>query len=186
MIFNALKTSEANSEILPSVFWHQFLRQRLSSISNYVSLNLLRLPKGRWITRYTRLLLAFLVSGMMHALTDVGQGYSWKSSGSIHFFLTQWLGIVVEDTVQGAYCSVSPSRTFKDSEGREPLNRGIQKCWIRVIGYVWLLLFLAWSTPVWIYPALRVNLGEDKDIALPFSTLSLLKGVISDREIRVA
>lgn len=38
-------------------------------------------------------------------------------------------------------------------------------------GYVWVLFFLVWSTPVWIHPSIAANKGEAKDKILPFSVM---------------
>ena len=144
----------------------------------------MRLQKGSWITRYSRLFVAFLVSGIVHALTDVGEGYRWATSGSIRFFLTHWFGILIEDTVQDAYCYfLPPSNATKTSAEQGGRQSGTSKRWARWVGRMWLAAFLVWSTPAWIYPVLRVNLGEKKDVALPFSFVKLLKGMGSGGEL---
>ena len=148
-----------------SVFWHQFQRQKLTGSANFLIYDLTRLRKGSLITRYAHLLVVFLISGLQHALVDVAEGYTWESSGSLQFFFAQAAGIMLEDAVQ-AICR----RQLRDSRGK-PISTG----WARYTGYIWVTLFLVWSTPMWIYPALRVNKGEEKDILLPYSFVALLK-----------
>ena len=148
-----------------SVFWHQFQRQKLTSCANFLVFDLLRLRKGSLVTRYAHLLTVFLISGLQHALTDVAEGYSWQSSGSILFFLTQAGGIILEDAVQAMY-----SKRYYNS-GRKQAQSGRAK----YVGYLWVIVFLVWSTPAWIYPALRENKGEEKDTLIPYSFVKLVK-----------
>ena len=44
----------------------------------------------------------------------------------------------------------------------------------KLIGYVWVLLFFAWVTPVWAYPTLRRNTGAVADDPIPFSLVAWL------------
>lgn len=55
---------------------------------------------------------------------------------------------------------------------RPKMARKIEQMFLlRVIGYLWVFVFLVWSTPVWIYPSLRMNKGEEKDAVVPFSLI---------------
>ena len=150
------------------MFWHQFQRQKLTGPANFLVFDLLRLQPGTLIARYTQLLTVFAISGLHHALIDVAEGYSWQSSGSIQFFMMQAVGIILEDTVQAI-----SSKQLHHDHGK--LAGSVPAKWARYLGYIWVAVFLVWSTPVWIYPALRVNNGEDKDILLPYSFIGLLK-----------
>lgn len=46
----------------------------------------------------------------------------------------------------------------------------------KLIGQVWLVFFLAWSTPVWAYPAMIRNQGTAKDRVLPYSVIKPIIG----------
>lgn len=113
-------------------------------------------------------MIVFAISGLQHALIDMAEGYSWQLSGSVQFFLTQAVGIMVEDAIQAIY-----SRQLSAGYGKQVPSVLVR--WARFIGYIWVAVFLVWSTPMWIYPALRVNKGEEKDILLPYSFIRLLK-----------
>jgi len=146
------------------IFWHQFFRQTFSSPSNYLAHVILRLPSTGLVQRYVKILTTFFISGLLHLAVDLALGMSFSESGSVPFFLTQALGIILEDGVQAIYRSRS-----KDSAGtddREP------PLWARVLGYFWLVVFMAWSTPIWSYPAIRRN----QESILPFSLFGLLMG----------
>ena len=146
-------------------FWHQFNRQKLSEPANFVTYRVLRLQKGTVSARYVRLFIAFWLSGLIHALTDVAEGYTWQASGSLRYFCTQVLGIMFEDGVQSVYRSL---RGLDESPGRQPER------WAKVAGYAWVVAFQIWSVPVWVYPALVRNKGEAKDWIIPISFFKML------------
>lgn len=73
---------------------------------------------------------------------------------------------MLEDGVQAVYRSV------------RGLSRGGQKgpppLWARVVGYVWVVVFLTWSTPAFTYPMSAAYRGEVRDEILPFSLLAAM------------
>lgn len=92
------------------------------------------------MSRYLKVFLTFAVSGAMHVVADGGGGMSMAESGALRFFCTQALGIMLEDSVQELY-----------------LRMGGRKGSVlaKVVGYVWVLGFLSWSSPRWVYPVIR-------------------------------
>ncbi|KAL8707943.1 MAG: hypothetical protein Q9220_007086 [cf. Caloplaca sp. 1 TL-2023] len=145
------------------VTWHQMLRKHFSAPASVVVHQVLGLRKGGLVARYTHLFLVFLISGLMHTWVEVGQGFTWQESGQLHFFMTQVLGIVLEDGVQAIF------RRWKGiSRGKETsLGR-------RTAGYLWVMVFLWWSTPAWFYTRLRTSDGGEKEKVLPFSLIGYL------------
>ena len=109
--------------------------------------------------------MTFLLCGLMHAVGDVTSGMSWQESGATRFFVTQALGIVLEDGVQAIYRSASGHDRIRT---HPPL-------WTRFIGYLWLLSFLTWSSPAWFYPLTRTMNQEAKDMVVHFSFVALAK-----------
>lgn len=108
----------------------------------------------------SRPLLAFFISGLIHLLTDIGLGVPRRESGAILFFCLQPLGIMLEEAVQ----SIVP--------GQLPVS--VRK----VAGYIWVMAFMSWSVPVWLYPHLR--LGMNAADMLPFHFVSpLIKALAS-------
>jgi hypothetical protein len=116
----------------------------------------LRLRRGTLASRYTRIFLAFLVSGAIHVIGDRAFGIPYREMGSLPFFCLQALGIMLEDGVQAA------TRGW-----------GIPGPMRRLVGYVWLVSFLWWSTPIWFYPMARV--GDTSEI-IPFSVVTWATG----------
>ena len=92
---------------------------------------------------------------------DVGEGYLVKDSGSLHFFLTQAGGIMLEDAVQALYRSWSGLRREKETTRAR-----------RLIGWIWVVAFLWWSTPCWFYPRLRQGKGDERSKILPVSVVA--------------
>lgn len=71
----------------------------------------------------------------------------------------QAIGIMMEDTVQAIY------RWYYGQKRSAASPRG----WKCVLGFVWLLLWLTWTTPVWIYPTAQRSSGQ------PILPISLLR-----------
>ena len=95
--------------------------------------------------------------------TDVGWGVMPSQSGALRFFCTQSLGIMIEDVVQEVNRRIRGQRNVSKSEA----------FWKEAVGYVWVLLFLSWSTAAWQYPAMMTMRREDNVFAM--SALRSLK-----------
>lgn len=93
-----------------------------------------------------------------HVTSDLGAGIPRSQSGALRFFTTQALGIMLEDGVQEMYRRIRGGT-------RSAL-------WSRVVGYVWVFLFLSWSTAAWQYPMLLI--AKEEDSAFRLSAFRLL------------
>ncbi len=151
------------------IFWHQMYRQTFGSPARFLVDDILRIPKNHIVARYAKILSTFFISGLLHLSTDIAVGIGLSESGSIRFFCTQALGISLEDGVQALY------HYFIPKEQRCSKTDHLAK----IIGYAWLGVFLAWSTPIWAFPAMRRNGGEAKDLILPFSIMKFFAGIAS-------
>ncbi|KAF1948164.1 hypothetical protein CC80DRAFT_541141 [Byssothecium circinans] len=63
-------------------FWHQSLRDALYKPGSFLTHKVLHLPPGI-LARYTKLFLAFLISGLMHAFAEVATGLALHHGGSL-------------------------------------------------------------------------------------------------------
>lgn len=81
----------------------------------------------------------------------LGESGAWK------FFCVQVVGIMLEDAVQAFFCKVFGSRG------------GVLK---KTVGFVWVVAFLSWSTPVWQYPSFRTR--DKGDYLFSFANLKPL------------
>ena len=158
--------------LIHSIFWHKYQQQKMSGPATFIMVDLLQISPESYPSRYAHLFLIFFISGIMHALQEVAQGKSVWQSGSIRFFVTQVFGIILEDLARVQL--VRLGKIF-DSQTWQwacvPISTSF--------GYLWVLLFLVWSTPVWIYPSIAANKGEPKDKILPFSVIGSIFGVAS-------
>lgn len=110
---------------------------------------MLFIPRGTLLSRYTRIFLVFLISGLLHHPTDTVQGRPFRERASLDFFMMQPLGVMLEDAVQAL------TRTW-------PIPGVVRK----VVGYAWVVFFLSLTTPQWMYSIAR--LGQSAEL-LPVS-----------------
>lgn len=129
-------------------FYHQLIRRGCSSIAHFAAHRCLGLKKGSFITRYVVITLVFMVSGVFHLLSDLPQLIPVSESGAMPFFCIQAFGIMLEDAVQAVL------RKFLG----ESNNRVVVPA-KRLIGYSWVVAWLAWTSPIWIYPAMQRDTG---------------------------
>ena len=149
----------ANSRV-----WHQNNREKTSAPARFIVEDMLRLPLSSFLGRQLCFFLIFLISGILHATIDLSAGIPWHDSGAVNFFCTQALGIWIEEIAAAIFCSVSG---ISGSGGRNSY-------WNRLLGYIWVVLFVSWSWPAYMYPMLyRIRQGSE-DSFLPFSIVSML------------
>jgi hypothetical protein len=139
-----------------SVFWHQTNARKFSSISHSLVHEVLGLSRGTLIGRHLRILVAFVSSGVMHLLIDLSSGISFRNSGAMKAFLAQALGLIIEDSVMSIY-------------QRLPRRAHLAVNCEKALGFIWVVSFLTWSIPAYIYPMMwRSNQGL-MDSTIPFS-----------------
>uniref|UniRef100_P9WEG8 Acetyltransferase fsoF n=1 Tax=Humicola fuscoatra TaxID=112175 RepID=FSOF_HUMFU len=134
-------------------FYHQLVRQGCSSIAHYITYFILRFRKdsGSLAARYVFMTLVFAVSGVFHTLSDVSQGIPLGESGAMRFFVLQAIGIMLEDGFQ----AIVSRRRQSGHHGRGKLERVLGS----VSGPVWLVTWLTWTSPGWIYMSLQRDRG---------------------------
>ncbi|KAL4406216.1 cytochrome P450 monooxygenase [Colletotrichum abscissum] len=131
--------------------WHQCLRSGLTGHADVIEHHIFPF-RQRLVSRYLRIFISFFISGLIHHTSDMAMGMTAENVGAFTFFLLQPIGIIAEDAIQAISKQV-------------PLCRSASR--VRVfVGYLWVLVFLVWSTPTWFYPQQR--LGLDASGLLPF------------------
>ncbi|KAB5522131.1 membrane bound O-acyl transferase family-domain-containing protein [Coniochaeta sp. 2T2.1] len=126
-------------------FWHQMLRDPLSSPAKAIA-RILRLPDTGIFQRYTKTAIIFSSSGLAHQFHDATVGLPFAESGAIRFFAVQTVGIMLEDAVQTIWDGGFGRRKSQNQTGTVR--------WKKMVGVIWLWAWLAWSVPVWVYPAI--------------------------------
>ena len=98
----------------------------------------------------------------MHVSGDIAAGLDWYDSGVIQYFGTQVLGLMIEDCVQAGY-------HLAVKGDKKAVNSSL---WQHVLGFLWVLSFMAWSVPVYTYPTSRRDQGQG---VLPVKVLDGVK-----------
>lgn len=125
-----------------SISWHQMFRSFLTGhASLIVDATLPFASRYSAVSRYTRLMIAFLISGLIHARADQLMGVPNGENGAVGFFLLHAAIIMLEDTLGTAFSGLLPARV----------------CYL--LGYIWVCIFFAWSSPTWTYSGIRLGLS---------------------------
>ncbi|CAG8099153.1 unnamed protein product [Penicillium salamii] len=146
-------------------FWHQFMRQPFTSISNYFARNMLNLTRSSILERYTNLFFVFLISAIFHVIVDILQSLPMDKSGSMTFYLAFVLGIMIEDGVQEAWRFAQISGNSREVTTK--LLSGFTPAWRHAIGLVWVALWLG-VTSTWYFTPMLQSTTEDLRM-VPFS-----------------
>jgi hypothetical protein len=140
--------------------WHQILRTPLTSNATFLA-SLLGLAPKSMGAHWLRVIIAFTGSGIIHSLCDIGFGVPLDETGGLHFYTLQVFGFVVESVVSTVYKKV-----------KKEFGIGFSRSVERAIGYIWVVGFMAWSTPVWINPILVSLAGDGTRVMSPWLGLS--------------
>ncbi|KGO44061.1 hypothetical protein PEX2_020700 [Penicillium expansum] len=145
-------------------FWHQFMRQPFTSISNFIARDVLNLTRSSTLERYTNLFIVFLISAIFHVIVDILQSVPMERSGSMPFYLAFVLGIMLEDGVQNIWKRV---QTSNDRHEKAKQSSGIVPLWKRTAGLVWVMLWLG-VTSTWYFTPMIQSTNDDLRV-IPFS-----------------
>lgn len=140
------------------------MRSGFEGVSDFVTHDLLQLPSHGILQRYTKIFASFALSGIMHIYADMGGGLTMRQSGALQYFCMQALGIMIEDGVKELYRQLTG------------VTRRLPSSVESAIGYVWVLFFFVWTSPVWVYPA-TLQMREEEAML----SLSALKPLLSWR-----
>ena len=124
----------------------------LTQHANWISTDILGLPAAGLMTRYTKVFIVYLISGLIHLAPDLTIGIPLGETNAVAFFTAQALGIMLEDLAQYVNRRLGLVRS--------PLLQ-------RIVGYAWVGLWLFWQVPKWSYPTARY-MDTDKDYVLTY------------------
>ncbi|KAJ5592818.1 hypothetical protein N7537_009722 [Penicillium hordei] len=145
-------------------FWHQFMRQPFTSISNFIARDVLNLTRPSTLERYTNLFIVFLISAIFHVVVDILQSIPTERSGSMPFYLAIAFGIMLEDGVQHIWKRVQTPDSMQE-EAKQPTD--IVPLWKRAAGMVWVMLWLG-VTSTWYFTPMIQSTNDDLRM-IPFS-----------------
>ncbi|CAG8050681.1 unnamed protein product [Penicillium nalgiovense] len=131
-------------------FWHQPLRWPFTSVSNYITRDVLRLPRPSILERYANISFTFFMS----------------ESGAVKFFCSFPLAIIIEDGVEVIWHRLAG----QDKVDIQPVQS--VPFWQRLIGFLWVGVWMCVTSPWYLYPAARQR--PDKDWLVPFSFIKAI------------
>ncbi|PQE23046.1 hypothetical protein CJF32_00004434 [Rutstroemia sp. NJR-2017a WRK4] len=134
-----------------------------------ITYNVLHLPHGSLSARFCNVFVTFALSGMMHSCAGIATGMSPKQLNVVHFFITQAMGVVIEDLVRLAFLKAKGEERKSEKNTSPSLAH-------RLIGYLWVAAFMTWSGPVWLYPQASkpISPGTNNSF-LPYSIIKAWK-----------
>lgn len=136
------------------------MRRPLSQAAKCLTEDVLCLEPHTLLARYVHLFFVFGLSGLLHMVAHIAGGMPLsKAAGALRFFVTQAVGIFLEDS-----CGALYKRSMPEDSLRGPHLLILEK----IVGYAWVLLFLTWSAPVWVYNVASV---PPQGTFLPFSII---------------
>ncbi|KAJ9485366.1 hypothetical protein VN97_g7982 [Penicillium thymicola] len=152
-------------------FWHQLLRLPLTSTSNFLTRDVLGLPRSSFVERYTNVFVVFFFSGLTHVILDSLRNISPWDFWTMSFFLSFVLGYMIEDGVQGLW-----KRTLGPQN-----DNGLPVWWQKALGFCWVSIWLGVTSP-W-YFRLAIIKSEQQMVLVPFSiagfiSLSVLNSIV--------
>ena len=130
------------------------LRTCLVSNVNFLISSVMRIPGASAAAYILRIVLVFALSGAVHLGMDFGFLVPVERSGAIHFFVLQGFGMMFEQLVVSVWTSVF---------GKNRMGKAG-----RVVGYLWVCMFLAATAPVWLVPIIEglYEVGERVPVPL--------------------
>jgi len=150
-------------------FWHQLLRRPLTAPAIYLVHDVLQLPRHSTAAGFLTLVFAFALSGVLHTAAGVSSGMPADQLGVFRFFCTQALGLVVEQGGISLFRKVQ-KRNRNDDQGK------VEPAWyVKIAGYVWVLAFMTWTGPSWLYPQAAKAPAHGATAFLPFSIVKWLR-----------
>ncbi|KAJ6009304.1 toxin biosynthesis protein Tri7-like protein [Penicillium canescens] len=152
-------------------YWHQTLRWPLTATSAFITRTLLKLPYPSLIERYSNLLLAFLVSGIIH-LSAQYKGFITTPPGAIHFFTSFTLAIMAEDGIQAIW-----ARMAGEDKTVQKFSTRLPTLWKRLVGYIWVTMWLTLLGPLYSYDMAYMAVMEP--LPLPVSVTEYLTPPVS-------
>ncbi|KAB8229582.1 wax synthase family protein [Aspergillus alliaceus] len=125
-----------------SKFWQKLPYRSYGSFASLISTRILRVPEGTIWARYIKNILVFWLSGLVHFVAWHRQGFGCAAHSVFLWYFIQPVGFVIEANVQSLWY-----RWQRKGESMS-LTSCIAK---RLIGYIWVVLWMFWSVPKYVY-----------------------------------
>jgi hypothetical protein len=146
------------------------LRRPLTAPANYLVHNILQLSRHSIPAGIITIISSFALSGLLHTAAGISSGMPADQLGIFRFFCTQAFGVIVEQAVVSLYSKMKGQNTDASQEQHDPA------WYARIAGYVWVMAFMTWTGPSWIYPQAAKVPAQGPTNFLPFSIIGWLRG----------
>ncbi|KAL3476718.1 hypothetical protein BJX99DRAFT_258267 [Aspergillus californicus] len=125
-----------------SNFWQLLPYRSYGAFSSLIATHVIHLPPNTIYARYTKNLLVFWISGLVHYVTWTRQGSGCAAHSVFLWYLIQPIAFVIEGAVQFIWYrwrGMSRENSTLGSVGR------------RLVGYIWVGLWMFWSaSKIWV------------------------------------
>lgn len=151
-LFGSLKDSYSMRRFW-SRFWHRLHVSSYGSYSRFLSRNVLGLKRESVWDRSVVIAAMYLLSGAVHAVVSwhFGDACSWPSD--VWWFCVNFGATAIETVVMQLV------QSFADSiKQRARLEKWKQSEWSKILGYLWVYVFLFWSVPKWQYSKINCRI----------------------------
>ncbi|PKX88351.1 wax synthase family protein [Aspergillus novofumigatus IBT 16806] len=143
------------------LYWHQWLRWPFTAIATFLVRKILRISKPGPVYRYFHVLCVFSLSGILHLINDVLLGVRWRESGALLFYCSFTMGFMIEDGIQelwrhitGKHAKTLSNRSDNEGQSKDTAQT-ITPLWKRLVGFLWVWVWMSMMTPVYIQPFLQ-------------------------------
>ncbi|CAI7593687.1 unnamed protein product [Penicillium palitans] len=139
-------------------FWHQLLQNPLTSVSAFITQDILGLTPRSFVQRYMNVFVVFFCSGGLHLVLDIVQGIPPQESGAMLFFVTAPLGLMIEDVIKAFW------KYFSKSNGQS--QKLPKPLWQRALRLTWSMAWLGFTSTGFFYPQV---VRPENQALVPFS-----------------
>jgi hypothetical protein len=108
---------------------------------------MMKLSKPSTLERYTNIFFVFTLSGILHVLFDIAVGKVDSKISTMLFFQSFAFGVMIEDGVQALW------RRLKGQKFHSQCDVSL---WKRILGFLWVAMFIIIVAPWFAYPTARV------------------------------
>lgn len=138
------------------------MRKGFTGNASFLVCDVIGLPRGASVSRYAILLIAFLISGAIHAIIPPVSVISFSCEGPriLAYYCSAGGAIVLENFLQRIYRHYQKRLGGKGGTGGVGKNR----YWL-ITGYFWVAIFHLWATHRFLYPPVVCMYGANSAVS---------------------
>lgn len=133
-----------SANLIFSLFWQQLLRSAYLSNASFIAQRFFLIPKSSPIYRGIITILVFGLTGCAHAAGLWKVNPTCDTLPVLRWYLLMGVAILFEDLIQRLYWWIR--------SGQKEMDRLAMSRWWRILGYIWVWVYLGWSLPKMFFP----------------------------------